>query len=173
MRTYYIEQGALLSALWWPTWEGNLKKRGYMCTWNGWMASLTRWTWVWVNSGSWWWTGRPGVLQLMGSQRVRHDWATELNWTEGCIKPHCPWEQAWDSVLQLEGQFIWLKLFPKGTDDVASGIRASGHKSGLVAWSLVTSSLAHSVPGILRVPGSGKWLASKTSAPGPMYPLLL
>ena len=46
------------------------------------MASPTRWTWVWVNSRSWWWTGRPGVLQFMGSQRVGHDWATELNWTE-------------------------------------------------------------------------------------------
>ena len=44
------------------------------------MASLTRRTWVWVNSGSWWWTGRPGVLRFMGSQRVGHDWATELNW---------------------------------------------------------------------------------------------
>ena len=50
--------------------------------WDGWMASLTRWTWVWVNSGSWWWTRRPGMLQFMGSQRVRHDWETELNWTE-------------------------------------------------------------------------------------------
>ena len=50
--------------------------------WDGWMASLTRWTWVWVNSGSWWWTGRPGALQLMGSQRVGHDWVTELNWTD-------------------------------------------------------------------------------------------
>ena len=50
--------------------------------WDGWMASPTQWTWVWVNSGSWWWTGRPGVLQFMGSQRVGHDWATELNWTE-------------------------------------------------------------------------------------------
>ena len=47
--------------------------------WDGWMASLTRWTWVWVNSGSWWWTGRPGVLRFMGLQRVRHNWATELN----------------------------------------------------------------------------------------------
>ena len=45
------------------------------------MASPTRWAWVWVNSGSWWWTGKPGVLQSMGSQRVRHNWATELNWT--------------------------------------------------------------------------------------------
>ena len=50
--------------------------------WDGWMASLTRWTWVWLNSGSWWWTGRPGVLWFMGSQRVRHNWATELKWTE-------------------------------------------------------------------------------------------
>ena len=50
--------------------------------WDGWMASLTWWTWVWVNAGSWWWTGRPGVLWFMGLQRVGHDWATELNWTE-------------------------------------------------------------------------------------------
>ena len=50
--------------------------------WDGWMASPTRWTWVWVNSGSWWWTGRPGVLRFMGLQRVGHDWATELNGTE-------------------------------------------------------------------------------------------
>ena len=50
--------------------------------WDGWMASPTRWTWVWVNSRSWWWTGRPGVLRFMGSQRVGHDWATELNWTD-------------------------------------------------------------------------------------------
>ena len=50
--------------------------------WDGWMASPTQWTWVWVNSWSCWWTGRPGVLWFMGSQRVRHDWATELNWTE-------------------------------------------------------------------------------------------
>ena len=43
---------------------------------------MSRWTWVWVNSGSWWWTGRPGVLRFMGSQRVGHDWANELNWTD-------------------------------------------------------------------------------------------
>ena len=49
--------------------------------WDGGMASPTRWTWVWVDYGSWWWTGRPGVLRFMGSHRVGHDWATELNWT--------------------------------------------------------------------------------------------
>ena len=52
--------------------------------WDGWMASLTQRTWVWVNSGSWWWTGRCDVLQSMGSQRVGHDWGTELNWPEVC-----------------------------------------------------------------------------------------
>ena len=46
----------------------------------GWMASLTQWTWVWASSGSWWWTGKPGVLQSMGLQRSGHDWVTELNW---------------------------------------------------------------------------------------------
>ena len=46
--------------------------------WDGWMTLLTLWTWVWANPGSWWWTGKPGVLQFMGSQRVRHDWASEL-----------------------------------------------------------------------------------------------
>ena len=63
--------------------------------WDGWMASLTRWTWVWVNSRSWWWTGRPGVLRFMGSQRVGHDWATELNW-------YC-----WYHILEL---FAWPKV---------------------------------------------------------------
>ena len=48
--------------------------------WDGWMASLTQWTWVWVSSGSWWWTGKPGVVQSMGLQRVRHHWVTELNY---------------------------------------------------------------------------------------------
>ena len=50
------------------------------------MASLTQWAWVWVNSRSWWWTGRPGVLQSIGSQTVRHDWETELNWTDAEAK---------------------------------------------------------------------------------------
>ena len=55
--------------------------------WDGWMASPTQWTWVWVDYGSWWWTGRPGVLQSMGLERVRHDWATELNWTMTVSSP--------------------------------------------------------------------------------------
>ena len=50
--------------------------------WDGWMASPALWTWVWASSGSWWWTVKPGMLQSMGSPRVGHDWAIELNWTE-------------------------------------------------------------------------------------------
>ena len=53
-----------------------------MTGWDGWMASPTQWTWVWASSRSWWWTGKPGVLQSMGLQRVRHDWVTELHWTD-------------------------------------------------------------------------------------------
>ena len=74
----------------WPTgkklwcWEGlGAGGEGDDRGWDGWMVSLTRWTWVWVNSRSWWWTGRPGVLQFMGLQRVGHDWVTELNWNSG------------------------------------------------------------------------------------------
>ena len=65
--------------------------------WDGWMASLTQWTRVWVDSWSWWWTGRPGVLRFMGSQRVVHDWTTELNWTElrTWKQPRCPSTDEW------------------------------------------------------------------------------
>ena len=76
----WCEELPHLKRPWW--WErlragGEGDDRG----WDGWTASPTQWKWVCVDSGSWWWTGRPGVLQFMGSQRVRHDWLTELNWT--------------------------------------------------------------------------------------------
>ena len=53
--------------------------------WDGWMASAIRWTWLWASSGSWWWTGRLSVLQSVGSQRVRHDWVTELSWRASLV----------------------------------------------------------------------------------------
>jgi len=83
--------------------------------WDGWMASPTRWTWVWVNSRSWWWTGRPGVLQFMGSQRVRHNWVTELNWTD---------------VLPISGLFTtgrslvsFISATPRSLQDLSSPTR--------------------------------------------------
>ena len=94
--------------------------------WDGWMESPTWWTWVWVSSRSWWWTGKPSVLQsmelqrlrhdwmielswtepketwcaaFMGSQRVRHDWGTELNWTESPDHGACPKESPSHSLM--------------------------------------------------------------------------
>ena len=69
--------------------------------WDGWMASLTRWTWVWVNSRSWWWTGMPGVLWFMGLQRVGYDRATEMNWTELNAKSMSNWLSLFIIVLSL------------------------------------------------------------------------
>ena len=74
-RTDSLEKTLMLGKI-----EG--RKRRVDRGWDGWMASSKWLTWVWVGSGSWWWTGKPGVLQSMGSQRVGHNWATELNWTK-------------------------------------------------------------------------------------------
>ena len=71
--------------------------------WDSWMASLTWWTWVWASSGSWWWTGKPGVLQSMGPYRVGHDWETELNWTES--SPSWTASDTW--------KFLWLIVLLK------------------------------------------------------------
>ena len=81
------------------------RRRGADRGWDGWMASPTQWTWVWVDSGSWWWTGRPGVLQFMGPQRVGHDWATELNWTE------LNWRDLKDIVLCVLSHFSHVQFF--------------------------------------------------------------
>ena len=71
---------------------------------DGWMASPTRWTWVWPSSASWWRKRKPSVLQSMGSQRVRHDWATELNWTELNLDIH------FSAVVFSKRQFHVLSL---------------------------------------------------------------
>ena len=91
--------------------------------WNGWMASPTWWTWVWASSGSWWWTGKPCMLQSRGSQRVRHDWATELKWYRWnhtvynlwiwAFFPHSiiPWGSI-QVVLSLGGSFFTAECIP-------------------------------------------------------------
>ena len=76
---------------------------GYNREWDGWMASLTQWTWVWASSGSWWRTGKPGLLQSMGSQRVGHDWVTELNWNGFLC--HCS-----DCVIQWDRRNVTVNL---------------------------------------------------------------
>ena len=67
--------------------------------WDGWMASLTQWTWVWVDSSSWWWIGRPGMLQFMESQRVGHDWTTELIMYDRCGLINC--KAAWSMLCMV------------------------------------------------------------------------
>jgi len=104
-RTDSLEKTLILGKI-----EGVLRRGWQRMRW--WMASPMLWTSVWVGSGSWWWTGKPGVLQSMGSQRVRHDWVTELNWTDvlyfiflycyACFIPIClGWE---------ERCFHWLEV---------------------------------------------------------------
>ena len=77
-RTESLEKTLMLGKI-----EGGRRRGRQRMRW--WMASPTQWMWIWVNSRSWWWTGRPGVLRFMGSQRVRHDWATELNCHTGTL----------------------------------------------------------------------------------------
>ena len=94
--------------------------------WDGWMVSPTRWTWVWVNSGSWWWTGRPGMLQFMGSQRVGHDWATELNWTDSRL---IFWPNIWSI----------LENVPRAVVKSMESVSARSH-GALAAWFLGVTS---------------------------------
>ena len=93
-KSWLIEKTLLLGKI-----EG--RKRGDNRGWDGWMASLTQWIWVCVSSGRWWWTGKPGMLQSMGSQRVGHNWATELNWYIFIKeKTHkYPWNESLDEYL--------------------------------------------------------------------------
>ena len=96
--------------------------------WDGWMASPTQWTWVWVNSGRWWWTGRPGVLRFMGSQRVRHDWATELNWmTNQCCS--YVFTLCSERIKEVEGLILYSKM-PQITGDTKHFIGFPGWLSG-------------------------------------------
>ena len=89
-RRHEIKQSLLLGRKAVTNLDSILKRRDI--GWDGWIASLTWWTWVLASSGSLWWTGKPGVLQSMGLQRVGQDWVTELNWTDmyiyTCVLSH-------------------------------------------------------------------------------------
>ena len=128
--------------------------------WDGWMASPAQWTWVWVSSGSWGWTGKPGVLQALGSQRVGHSWVAELNWTCGTSgkEPTCqcrrhkrhrfdpwvgkiPWRGAWQPTpVFLPGesheQRSRLGYSPKGRkeSDTTEWLSTGEMHRGLWAW---------------------------------------
>ena len=82
--------------------------------WDGWMASPAQWTWVWVNSRSWWWTGRPGMLLSMGSQRVRHVWVTDLIWSDDFSSSHVwMWELNYKESWTLKNWCLWTVVLDK------------------------------------------------------------
>ena len=106
--------------------------------WDGWMASLTRWTWVWVNFRSWWWRGSPGVLWFMGSQRVGHDWVTELNWTEANIFNRTQMSQygKWRSshYIMYIGDYMLIKIDCVDNFTVLQCLCISNHHSFVWWW---------------------------------------
>ena len=107
--------------------------------WDGWMASLPRWTWVWVNSGSWWWTGRPGVLRFMGSQRVGHDWATELNWMCICWASQVALVVKNPPTMRETRVWSWVKKIPWRRKSLPTTVFLPGKSHGqrsLVGYSL-------------------------------------
>ena len=110
----WCEELACLKRPW--CWE-RLKagEKGDNRGWDRWMASLTQWTWVWVNSRVWWWTGRPGMLWFMGSQRVGHDWATELT---KCI--HVPKHNHCNLVEKLRFLESWNACYRKAKESTRS-----------------------------------------------------
>ena len=103
--------------------------------WDGWMASPTRWTWVWVSSRSWWWTAKPGVLQSMASQRVRHDWETELNWF---------WEK--QEILCLREDIFWKSTLEGLTGDQPHALKVSLLYPAVTKVSLMKSKRRSNVP---------------------------
>ena len=101
--------------------------------WGGWMASLTQWTWVWVDSGSWWWTGRPGVLWLMGLQGVNTWWTqlsdwTELYWYDNCIMKKA---EPLGQLLQMSNQSILKEISP---EYLCAGLMLKFQSFGHLMW---------------------------------------
>ena len=127
--------------------------------WDGWMASPTQWTWVWVISGSSWWTGRLGVLWFMGSQRVRHDLATELNWYifiwEGVLLAS-PWAARSSLVLFKESRTLFIH---------PTAWHMEMRRTGKPGWWAVYGIYCH---GIMR-----KGQGEKNGGPRPKSPIIL
>ena len=123
------------------------------------MASLTRWTWVWVNSGSWWWTGRPGVLRFMGSQRVGHDWVTDLIWSD--LMYRC---ESWTikKAEDLKNWCFWTVVLQKTLESPLNSkeIKAVNPK-GNQPWIFIGRTDAEAETPILWPPDVKNWLIWK------------
>ena len=104
------------------------KQEGDDRGWDAWTASPTRWTWVWVNSGSWWWTGRPGMLRFMRSQRVGHNQVTELNW-EGKRGKTDKWKEWEQNLNPVSNQLTFNAKSPPLPSEKFLGTTANNTKS--------------------------------------------
>ena len=130
-----------------------------MARWHHWLDGRT---WVWVNSGSWWWTGRPGVLRFMGSQTVWHDWATELNWTELVVQLEkemathsstLAWKISWmeepGRLQSMGSQRVWhnwaISLFG---DPVVKTLCSQWREPGFDLWSGNWDPVCHNQKGL-------------------------
>ena len=113
---------------------GGRRRRG----WDGWMASLTRWIWFWVNSRSLWLTGMLGMLRFRGSQRVGHDWATELNWTDWNLRKEIYYNEAAHVTMKAEKSYLSFQswIFRKVRVCRFENLTASGIDSclGVKVW---------------------------------------
>ena len=134
------------------------------------MASLTRRTWVWVSSRSWWWTGRPGVLRFMVSQRVGHDWVTELNWTE-CLNYKDCWEDAVNLSPSLSIDLIssarlhFKAFFPLPSVSMGFPCGSAGKESTCSVGDLGL------IPGLGRFPWKRERLPTPVFRPGDFHGL--
>ena len=116
-RTDSLERALMLGQI-----EGGRRRGWQRMRWL--MASPTRWTWVWVSSRSWWWTGKPAVLQSMGSQRIIHDWVTELNWRrklQGRRQDSNCGQMCSSSERGKSGWWAWIRLKKLKCDHVQKG----------------------------------------------------
>ena len=121
--------------------------------WDGWMASPTWWTWVWVNSGSWWWTGRPGVLQSMGLQWVGHNWVTELNWM---------WELDCEEHWAPKNWCFWIVVLEKTVESPLDSKEIKPvHPEGDQSWVSIGRTYAEAETPVLWPPDGKSWLIWK------------
>ena len=157
--------------------------------WDGWMALLTQWTWVWVNSRSWWWIGNPGVLRFMGSQRVRHDWASELNWLIGSIRGGTElfverwyFGNVYEVSVRFELEFqsrqvsthIWradvdLEVFRIWLTTMTNLGLPRWHSGKESTWQCRRHKRCKLDPWVGKMPWSRKWLPSPVFSPGKFH----
>ena len=142
--------------------------------WDGWITSLTQWTWIWVDSGSWWWTGRPGVLQSMGLQRVRHNWVTELNWSVSACHVWLfvtPWTTVCQASLAITNSWNLLKLMS------VESVMPSNHlilcRPLLLSLSIFASIRVFSSESVLHIRWTTYWSFSFSISPSNEYPGLI